>query len=130
MMIESCFSFRIYPKKGERFYFIVRVFKSKSAMRAYHDAMPLPEKVKPTEKFEAVTCPFIPDKDTESYLGEILFYRPMTGAGIVSHEMEHAALHWGRVTKLDLNLNDPDNPSEEILALAQGNLTRQFMMKY
>jgi hypothetical protein len=126
-------SFLVYPKKGERFYFTVRVFHSKSGMRAYHDAMPMPGKR--DGSFDAVTCPFADYEDLDALIpkpciGEILFYRPKTGASIVSHEMTHAALHYARLMGMSLKLDHDDSPSEEALATAIGHLTRQFMMKY
>lgn len=134
MKDSLCFTLHVYPKKGERFYFNVRIFHNKRAMRLYYDAMSVPNKLKPLEKFEAVTCPRIYYKDLdnmmpESDLGEILFYRPMTGCGIVSHEMLHAALHWMRVREENLQIASNEE-SEELLALTVGSLTRQFFIKY
>lgn len=129
----NAFSFRVYPKKGEQYYFIVRVFHNAREMRMYHATKP--DELKPETRFEAVTCPEIHYKDLETmillpYLGEILFHRPKTGSGVVSHEMTHAAIHWARVTKLDLHLETDEGDAEEIIALAIGNLTRQFFIKY
>lgn len=129
--MKDSFSFRVYPKKGERFYFTVCIFHSKAQMKAYFASME--NYGKGDDKFTAVTVPVIRYKDTLTVapcLGEILFHRPMTGTSIVSHEMTHAALHWARVTGMDLQLNNCESASEEPLALAVGYLTRQFFMKY
>lgn len=131
-MIADCFSFKVKPEKGKPFYFTVRVFHSKRAMLAYYKSMPQPGK---SSGFEAVTIPLIRYKNARvptpsPDIGEILFHRPKTGTGIVSHEMTHAALHYLRIKKLSLSLDADDCKSEEPLALCIGNLTRQFMMKY
>jgi hypothetical protein len=130
----ACFSFKVFPKKKDKFFFEVRVFHSKRQMYAYYQSHPSP--YKEVLDFTAINIPVTTYKiagrrmNMQPNLGEILFHRPQTGSGIVSHEMTHAALHWARVTKQSLSLTKAGTDEEEVIALAIGNLTRQFMAKY
>lgn len=61
--------------------------------------------------------------------GQVLFCKNTLGAGIVSHEMTHAALYWHhRNTK---NFNPLENHKhDEALAWTQGHLVNQFWRRY
>lgn len=138
--MTECFSFKVKPDRGKPFFFTVRVFHCKRAMMAHYNELPHltthPEKYKSVpSSFEAVTIPWVRYKNPRSKsigpdLGEILFYRPQTGTGIVSHEITHAALHYARTMKYSLALDDEEAKNEEKLAHVIGHLSRQFFMRY
>ena len=54
-------------------------------------------------------------------LGQILFDLSYFGAGIVSHEMTHAALNWAHQTR---------TKNEEKICWVQGELVRKFWKKH
>jgi len=59
-------------------------------------------------------------------LGRVLFHKRELGAGIVAHEMTHAAMWWAKRRRLR-----PDRPrGEEHLAWAVGNLVSQFWKRF
>jgi hypothetical protein len=63
-------------------------------------------------------------------IGEIIFYRDFLGAGVVSHEMTHAALYWvtsKKNTDFGYRLDFKD---DERLAEAVGQMCRQFWVKW
>lgn len=126
--------FRVYPDKKRYYYFTVLVFAAKSDMVEAVNASGHPVRRPRTIKsggYDAITLPWIQTtargKRVLRDLGNIVFYRQRTGTGCVSHEMTHAAAHYLRI-KGHKAVKEGD--TEEALALAVGNLTKQFFMRY
>lgn len=91
-------------------HFVARVFENKKEMYAYYIYFSKTFKAKKTLRkmnFGAIVMPYerykfvgkkrvaVKSKD----IGEILFYKDRMGAGIVAHEMGHAAMFWDRHIK-------------------------------
>ena len=87
--------------------------------------------------FEAITHSFAGiriDKDgteTDSpCIGFLCFHLNCFGAGIVSHEMTHAALFWLHRLHIPLAQLDEDVALAERFCLAQGQMVRDFWSKW
>lgn len=74
---------------------------------------------------EAVTLTYDHEafKEYSRAVGEMHFNKWYVTPEVISHEMTHAAVNWGR----RVNLNVDDN--EEQIAFAVGNMTQQFFDK-
>jgi|SRR6185436_13611654 len=121
--------FRVYPDKKRRCYFKVIVFSSKRQMWAFYRQGVRGFPGNGQLDFYAITLPYsciVGSKDSKREIGTILFHRQQTGTGTVSHEMTHAAVHYLRLKKANLNAQK----SEEPLAHVVGELTRQFFRRY
>lgn len=113
----------------------VRVFKDRRAMHRYWrgerpDSPPpaasaagfLPFRITSYRRRRARTRPLF---------GEILLNIQELGAGIVAHEMLHAALEWARRKRISLALIDADDrPLEERLCYAHHTLVVEFWTVY
>ena len=70
---------------------------------------------------------YIRPKMPDGSLGQILLCKKAIGAGIVSHEMTHAAVFYLR-NHQGMNISNPRN--DERLAYLQGDLTREFWREW
>jgi hypothetical protein len=139
--------FRIYPNDDRQHYYTVFVFDERYQMHVFHQKQidviqaqePSVSALAETNLFgdfeaitsawrvEAVDVSRQPASDLN--LGQILFYKKRLGAGIVSHEMTHAAFFWmERRGMLAALATDAD--VQEQCCLVQGNLTQQFWVKW
>lgn len=118
------------------YFFTVRVFGSKAKMYAYFQKRGKSIGLKPKDahlNFEAICMCYerlraakrMPD------IGEVLFYRDRLGAGIVAHEMLHAAMHYDRLVSRNETATFTANigKEEERLAHCLTDLVRQFTVK-
>ena len=87
--------------------------------------------------FEAITHGFdgvMIDKDgTETddpCIGFLCFHMNNMGAGVVSHEMSHAALFWFKRLHIPLARLEKDAAVAERFCLAQGLMVRQFWVTW
>lgn len=94
--------FRIYPEKKNGVWFKAFLFPDKESMYAFERI--IRERVKSTAsarqqtdyvgyRFEALTTAYVkPEKNKQ--LGYLLFHQGFLGAGVVSHEITHAAFRY------------------------------------
>ncbi len=139
--------FRVHPNDDRQHYYTVLVFDERYQMHLFHqkqigliqaqEASALSsDAVTRLGEFEALTSSWrveASDSTRQAHsdlnLGQILFYQKRLGAGIVSHEMTHAALFWlERIGRLADLATDAD--VQEQCCQVQGNLTRQFWVKW
>ncbi len=124
--------FRVYPEKRRHHYFNVLVFPSRRRMYAFNKIRFSGFPGAKGENFDAITLPYrfeTGSRELKREIGTILFHRQRIGAGCVSHEMTHAAIHFLDfigMTPADL----AEHKSEEKFARLVGNLTRQFYQSY
>ena len=116
--------------------FCVRIFPDKQAMRAWANTQN-PGKTGQYAKAEASVHSYqrlrlkdgrwrrLPD------MGWIVFHRGHIGAGIVSHEMTHAALYYLQFWRPQLHRRlQTSRKADEVLAWVQGWLVAQFWRKF
>jgi hypothetical protein len=135
--------FRLHPAPGDRRFYRVLIFPTAAAMYAYWDGRQERRRIdyragyepRRAHDFAAITSGWesfriaggveVPTND----VGEILFHERRMGAGIVAHEMCHAAHFWLERQGLRvLDLDDAD--LEEQVCLVVGHLCRKFWAKY
>jgi hypothetical protein len=147
-MSESVHKFRIYPEKDRFRYYTVFVFPSKRAMYTYfREQRGILDRVDGTDRcngecnFQALAtgwtvCNYGPDKTetiNERDIGQILCHQGRIGAGLISHEMTHAALFWAAREKLNpkrVVCGEGNRAEHERFCTVQGNLVRQFWLRW
>ncbi len=113
-------SFRVRPVKGSRYYFLVHVADTLPAMKA-------------AKQLAACVSAEGKHRSNRGLVGILFFARNTLGAGLVTHEMAHAAFrycerkrltvdHWNRGTTASVN--------EERFCDYIEELTRQFWIRY
>jgi hypothetical protein len=135
--------FRISPERGDKRFYRVLIFPTKALMYHYFDLRHARRRIEYRLGFEPSLAHDFAALTTgyETYrrhrgrevltndVGEILFHEGFLGAGVVSHEMTHAALFW--LERVGLSAQDLADPSvEERLCLVVGHLCRKFWAKY
>jgi len=116
--------FRIYTDGRGSKYYTVFVFADKHAMYVFRDEWHEAWGVKKSYRFEAECVSWkwksLEDKRMHKRdIGCVIFHLGFIGSGVVSHEMTHAALFWRR-----------KRHSDERVCRVQGELVRQFWLKY
>lgn len=141
MIIRDTYvSFRCYPESISSQYYTVYIFDKKSRMYDYYEKFNLiiPSNNKREGRqhdelnFLAITNSWRSYKGNQELrdIGQVLFYSSKLGAGIVAHEMSHAALYWfNKIVTDPQNIFDNANYDERF-AWALGNLVNQFWDKY
>lgn len=128
--------YRVYPERGSRLHFRVRIFRSLRAMRRYLAADPFHRTLGRHGKAMCSTWTRhrvrrgrrsrITDE-----MGEIVIPRAWLGAGVIAHEATHAALGWARRIGLQGVLDAAGRPGrvsdpEERFCRALGEISRQI----
>lgn len=140
---DSHVSFRVYPEKNRKFYYLAFVFRSNALMYEHFDLsnaeMEWSKGANRTNgKFDAITESWVstnysgkPGRPRRGRcVGQILFYAGSVGSGVVSHEMSHAALHFSeKQRKVDAATLYDLNPQEKFCWI-QGYLVAQFWRRF
>lgn len=92
-------------------HFLCRIFDTKKEMYDYYTSYIKKASIvmDPKLDFSAICMPYVKKRYADGKwiqakdLGEILFYKDNIGAGIVSHELGHAAFWWSRHIKRNKN---------------------------
>lgn len=122
-------------RHGSRYTFAVKVFDTKAKMYDYFRKRGKAIGLKRRDgelDFAAICMCYerIRTRDEKRMpdIGEVLFYRDRLGAGIVAHEMLHAAMHYERLVNQNTNATFTPNigKEEERLAHTLTDLVRQF----
>lgn len=120
------------------YFFAVRVFDTKAEMFAHFRKRGKVIGLKRKDghlNFEAICMCYerIRAKDDKRMpdIGEVLFYRERLGAGIVAHEMLHAAMHYERLVTRNTSATFTEyiGKEEERLAHCLTDLVRAFTVK-
>lgn len=138
---ELPITFRVYPERNRKLYYQVFIFPNRRQMYLFRDEQHRSGAIgyrkghgKGSNRFLAICQSWI----TENFgprggmtlgrsIGEILFAVPYIGAGVVSHEMTHAAIRWGANKGIDgRKVMSEFGRDEERICLAQGHMVRQF----
>jgi len=132
-------TFRLYPEPGRTLYVRVNVHRTKKAMREYWRTTDARFGGGTWDKRQGycqersswkVNCDRRMRRDP--CIAEVNMYRAALVMGIVTHEMLHAAVAWGRRTHFNwqrLEDDDSVNQDEERFAYAHSELCRQFMVR-
>lgn len=121
-------SFRIHPQASGKLYFVVNIWPTKKAMHAHCWWV--------NANFDACCSGYdrIKNGRKANHMGEINFAVKFLGAGVVTHEMVHAAMrHAGRHQYRGLSFDQRDgmvSQAEEYLADVISRLTTQFWCHY
>jgi len=117
-------------------YFSVHIFPDKQAMRAWASRQN-PDKTARYGKSEASVHAYARSRlvsgwwQRQADTGWIVFHMGHMGAGIVSHEMTHAALYYLQFHRPQLHRRLQTSPkADEVLAWVQGWLVAQFWRKF
>jgi hypothetical protein len=135
---DHAISFRVYPEKDRHYFYIAYVFRDKATMYRHFEVSNIETEWKKgvnktNGNFDAVTQSWHGwdysgkrgRPRLSRNLGQILFYVDGVGAGVVSHEMSHATLHFferKRVSSAKLY----DHKLQERFCWIQGHLVAQF----
>lgn len=120
-------------RRGSRYFFSVHVCHSKAQMfKLVEEHMVEAGKKKPARNYEAICCCYerirVKDEKRMPDIGQIFFHKERLGAGIVAHEMLHAALHHERL--IDKNehavLTSNIGEAEERVARTLTHMVRKF----
>jgi hypothetical protein len=129
------FKFKVRPTVRSKWWYDVLVYDTKKEM--LKEARELYIKVfghncrKYVNGAEAITFGYSPsDKKKKNKLGDILFYKGYLGAGVVSHEMVHAAVYCHKEIRVNLNKLYNSYNDDERFADTVGYLNAQFWRKY
>lgn len=122
--------FRVHPESTRGFYFDVKVFPTKKAMREFA----VQERGAPTyfKKADAVTLGmyrFDSKQRPTKMLGTIIFHEKMLTPEIIAHESTHAAIRWAQAVKVQPIGDAQDGPAaedEERFCYVVGQLTEQI----
>lgn len=126
--------FRIHPESTRGFYFDVKVFPTKKAMREYA----VTEKGGSAyfRKAEAATLGmYRTDKRARptKFLGACIFHEKALTPEIIAHEATHAAIRWAQATQIQPvpeELKDGNSSDdEERFCYVVGRLTEQIAVK-
>ncbi len=133
-------TFRVYPERNRKLYYQVFIFPDKRTMYKFHDIQHDLGRIeyahgqrKPSKDFWAICQSWNSShfgKRGGTYpgpsIGQVLFAEPHIKAGIVSHEMTHAALFYAAKKRiLPVHLYSGGRQHEAVCR-AQGNMVRQF----
>lgn len=131
--------FKVYPEKKKRLFYWVYVWPDRDALVERSKTL-YPDFGHNHETYGF--CSLVKvwkvgsdgRKRRDSRCGEINFFREHIGAGIVSHEMTHAALGWAQRVGVMLEQYEDWSKSvvsdaEERYASAVGELVRQFYVR-
>lgn len=131
-------TFRIYPEPGRTLYVRVNVHPTKKAMREYWRASNVRFNGGTWGRRLAYCTPWhvLMVKhgrcQRNACIAEVNLYRARLTMEIVTHELFHATMEWGRRVRFPFSrLGDDDqvNQQEERAAYAHGELCRQFMVR-
>lgn len=108
-------------EKSPPFWIGVYVHPDRDALQA---ALPnAPCKIQAGFEYLALRGNALPVRDRRRcFIGDVHFYRDGVSAGVVAHEMLHAAVHLARAARLRA-LRQPD---EEFLCIAHGRFVQGF----
>lgn len=124
-------------KVDKKHHFVVRVFDTKAEMWAYFERYRKQNHLdyqKPD--FGAIVMPYEVRNSITGELaddiGEILFYKGLVGAGVVAHEMGHAALWVERLLNGNktATFGESNNDDEERFLYLLSNLTKNVVKKF
>lgn len=124
-------------KVGANNHFVVRVFDTKNEMWKYFDGYREKNGL-PFERpdFGAIVIPYevrnTKTNDLASDIGEILFYRGLVGAGVIAHEMGHAAMWAERLLYGNKNASfgEGNNETEERFLYTLADLVKKTVAKF
>lgn len=128
--------FRLYPERGAR-YVLVQVWPTRQAMRD-HLAGWMP---RPSLRYTEATCTGTTVQRyrasarrwvTIGQVAEVNFYRELLGMEVVTHELFHATLAYGRRIGFDwtrLGADDSVTAEEERLTYVHGRLCADFVRR-
>jgi hypothetical protein len=124
-------TFRLYPEPGSRFV-VVRVWPTKRAMAAHRkrrNHRPLGGEASCTQVTATRYGGTRPRR--LGIVAEVNFHRRALGMEIVTHEMFHATIAWGRRAGFDFSRLAVDyvNADEERLTYVHGRLCRDFVRR-
>lgn len=127
----------IVRRRRSRYFFKVSVFNTKSQMYTYFrkrgKSIGLKRNDNKLDFFGICMCYEHIDIQNKRMpdIGEVLLFRGKIGAGIVAHEMLHAALHYERLVSKNEQATFTNNigKEEERLAYCLTDLVRQFTVK-
>jgi hypothetical protein len=132
-------SFRVYcddRKRKHRRYYTVYIFTTRAAMFEHFKRTNIGVQWRKgycvrKMNFHAIAQHWqvIPRRSPEN-IGQILFYAGYIGAGVVTHEMSHAAVYYAKHVKLDIARIYNSKRIDERFARMLGELVRQFWLKY
>ena len=128
--------FRVYPDQNRVLYFVVHIWRNKKEMFEHNVRYDRQAK---RDRYEAnvIGQRWEYDGKLIPRLGEINFYDGGLDAGVISHEMTHAAFDWAKRKRLNMKfaLEKPikvtngrvdKNHHEEAFCYAQGRMVEQF----
>lgn len=131
---------RLYPEPDRkefcRCYYEVKIFATRDEMLTHQAIQAIRKGIAGSMNFDAITMSFTLLKLKagrwlrSAKVGEILFFQGGFGAGTVSHECTHAALHWSWRQGRHASRFRNDTNREERLCHVQGGLVTQFWQKY
>ena len=128
--------FRLYPESPRGLYVLVTVHPTKQAMRAHARRNREDKETQSGRTAAYIACwktiVFRPGKPTRTkpIFAEVNFHRGRLGMEVVTHELFHATIQWGRRIGFHfgrLDADDSINDDEERLTYAHGSLCRAFM---
>lgn len=128
--------FRIYASRSRKWYFDVFIFRDRRTMRRFWSETNARTGLRGSPRFEAVCRSWYTLKvrgRRSGSLGQVLFHARRVGAGIVSHEMTHAACAWlgrQRGKHLGGDVDHVDRRLEERFCHVQGYLVNQFWNEF
>jgi hypothetical protein len=128
--------FRLYPESGTR-YVLVQVWPTRAAMRAHLAGWMSRASLRYTEgTCTDTTVKRLRERDgrwiTLGQVAEVNLYRERLGMEVVTHELFHATIAWGRrVGFAWRRLGDDDavNADEERLTYVHGRLCAEFVRR-
>ena len=135
-MTKNYTKFKIFPKKYDKFYYDVCIFKDKVSMRKFSTEL-FPAMGK--HRFEAATHSFKAYKTVKGkeqlsdMIGTVLFYKGGFGVGVVAHEIAHAANYYFVNRGDGISMVDKTDKdwltNDENYALCIGYMNNQFWKK-